>query len=290
MLIAQISDLHVHDAPDAATDALVDANASLARAVEYLNELHPRPDVVVATGDLTDNGAPAEYSRLRDLLALLEMPVFLVPGNHDELAPLLDAFPDHAYLPRTGGPLHYVIDDHPVRLVGIDTTHPGHHDGELGADELRWLDDTLGARPGAPTLVFMHHPPFDTGVWWMDCVGIPADERRAFAEVIGRHPQVRHVVSGHIHRPVQTLWGTTMVSVAPSTAHQVGLDLEAGGAMRLTAEPPMITLLDWTDERVNLHTTSFAETAAFDIDTVMEPSAKVTLLTRPPAPKGGALG
>jgi 3',5'-cyclic AMP phosphodiesterase CpdA len=231
-----------------------------------------------------------QYALLRDLLAPLAMPVYLVPGNHDELAPLLDAFPDHVYLPRGGGPLHYVVDDHPVRLVGVDTTHPGHHDGELTAAELRWLDDTLRARPDTPTLVFMHHPPFDTGVWWMDCVGIPLDERAAFAQIIGRHPQVRHVVSGHIHRPVQTLWGTTIVSVAPSTAHQVGLDLRAGGGMCLTAEPPMITVLDWTDERINLHTTAFGETAVFDIGTTMRPAAKAALLTRPAAPKGGDLG
>lgn len=289
MLIAQISDLHVHDA-DAAIDSLVDANATLADAVHYLTTMVPRPDVVVATGDLTDDGTPTQYAVLRELLAPLDVPLYLVPGNHDERAPLVDAFPDHTYLPRDGGPLNYVIDDHNVRLVGIDSTHLGHHDGELTDAELAWLDDTLAARPDAPTLAFLHHPPFDTGVWWMDCVGIPLEQRAAFEAVIRRHPQVRHVVSGHIHRPVQTLWGTTMVSVAPSTAHQVGLDLRKGGAMRLTAEAPSITLLDWTPERINLHTTQFGETASFDIGTTMRPAAKAAILQRPPAPKGGAFG
>jgi hypothetical protein len=105
----------------------------------------------------------------------------------------------------------------------------------------------------------MHHPPFDTGVWWMmDCVGLPDEHRQAFESVIRRNPQVRQVVSGHIHRPVQTTWGPTMIRVAPSTAHQAGLDLRPGGPMRLTAEPPMLTLLDWTDERVLMHTAAFA--------------------------------
>jgi hypothetical protein len=138
----------------------------------------------------------------------------------------------------------------------------------------------------------MHHPPFDTGVWWMDCVGLPEEHRRGFEAVIRRHPQVRRVISGHVHRPVQTVWGTTVVSVAPSTAHQVALDLVPGGSMRITAEPPLLTLLDWTDDRVLTHTTAFAPVESVDVGATM-PSperAKEALLARPPAPKGGAFG
>jgi Icc protein len=287
MLIAQITDLHVH-ARGEPVSALVDANENLAIAIDFLNTLVPRPDVVVATGDLTDNGTPEQYSALRELLERLELPLYLVPGNHDERVPLAEAFPLHAYLPRDGAPQSYAVDDHPVRLVGIDTTHPGHHDGELTADELAWLDATLAARPDAPTLVFMHHPPFDTGVWWMDCVGLSAEHRRGFEDVIRRHPQVQRVVAGHIHRPVQTTWGAAIVSVSPSTAHQVGLDLVAGGGMRLTDEPPMVTLLDWTDERVLNHLASFMPTASLDIGEDMPDGAKTAILERPPAVKGGA--
>jgi Icc protein len=287
MLIAQISDLHVHGRGERIS-GLVDANENLARAIEYLNAMEPRPDAVVATGDLTDNGTPEQYAILRELLDGLDAPLYLVPGNHDERRPLADAFPHHTYLPRDGGPQSYAIEDHAVRLVGVDTTHPGHHDGELGTDELAWLDETLAARPDAPTLVFMHHPPFDTGIWWMDCVGISDEHRRGFEAVIRRHPQVQRVVSGHIHRPVQTAWGATIVSVAPSTAHQVGLDLVAGGGMRLTDEPPMVTFIDWTDDHVLNHTAAFLPNASFDIGEQMPEEAKTAILERPPAVKGGA--
>lgn len=289
MLIAQISDLHVNEG-GAFIGELVDANASLASAIEFLNGFAPAIDAVVATGDLTDDGRPEQYAVLRRLLDGCDAPLYLVPGNHDERKQLLDAFPHHAYLPRDGGPLHYAIDDHPVRLVMVDTTRPDFHDAALEPDELAWLDDTLSARPDAPTLVCMHHPPFDTGVWWMDCVGLPEEHRRGFESVIRRHPQVQRVASGHVHRPVQTAWGSTIVSVAPSTAHQVALDLVPEGTMRLTAEPPMLTLFDWTDERVLSHTTAFAPTAALDIGTKMPAAAKAALLTRPPAPKGGEFG
>jgi 3',5'-cyclic-AMP phosphodiesterase len=287
MLIAQLSDLHVNEG-GVFIGELVDANAMLAAAVEFLHGLEPRPDVVVATGDLTDDGRPEQYAVLRDLLGACEMPAYLLPGNHDERAPLLDAFPDHSYLPRDGGPLSYAIDDHPVRIVAVDTTIPGRHDAALDAGARRWLEETLSARPDTPTLVCTHHPPFDTGVWWMDCVGLPGDDRRAFQETIRRHPQVQRVVSGHIHRPVQTVWGSTIVSVAPSTAHQVALDAMPLGAMRLTDEPPMLTLLDWTDERVLTHTTAFLPPKVLDVGAMMPDGAKQALLARPQAPKGGA--
>jgi len=289
VLIAQISDVHVNEG-GAFVGALVDANASLAAALDYLETIAPKVDAVVATGDLTDNGRPEQYAILRDLLRRCTAPVYLIPGNHDERQPLVDAFPDHAYLPRDGGPLQYAIEDHPVRLVGVDTTIPGRHDAALDPDELDWLDETLAARPETPTLVFMHHPPFDTGVWWMDCMGLPDADRHAFEQTVRRHPQVQRVVSGHIHRPVQTTWGETTVSVAPSTAHQVALDIEPLGTMRLTAEPPMVTLLDWTAERVLMHTTAFAPVEAIDIGAMLPAGGKEALLARPQAPKGGAFG
>jgi 3',5'-cyclic AMP phosphodiesterase CpdA len=291
MLIAQISDLHVTE-DGSPTASLVDSNSTLTMAINFLNRFLPRPDLVIATGDLTDRGHRRQYEVLRTLLDRCELPLYLIPGNHDERGPLLDAFPDHRYLRRDDRPLHYVVDDYPVRLIGVDTTRPGRHDGALEAPDLTWLDETLGARPDAPTLVFMHHPPFDTGVWWMDCVGLPEAHRRGFEAVIRRHPQVRRIVSGHVHRPVQTTWDATVLSVAPSTAHQVALDLVPGGSMRLTAEPPMITLLDWSNERILVHTTAFAPVDSVDVAAAL-PSperAKQALLGRPPAPKGGAFG
>ena len=75
--------------------------AILERAVAHVNALDPRPDVVLATGDLVDGGKPEEYARLRRLLAPLAMPVYLIPGNHDARDALRAVFADHAYLPRS---------------------------------------------------------------------------------------------------------------------------------------------------------------------------------------------
>jgi Icc protein len=262
MLIVQISDLHVAGA-DAPVRRFVDTNANLARALGYLEAMRPRPDLVVATGDLTDNGLAEEYALLRALFDGLEIPLFVIPGNHDEVEPLVEMLDNHTYLPRDGGPLQYVIEGD-VRLVAVDTTRPGYHEGMLDADRLQWLDATLSAAPGAPTLLMMHHPPFDTGIWWMDRSHIRGVEE--LERLVRRHPQVRRVIAGHIHRSIQIAWGETVVSVSPSTAHQVALELIPEAAPMLTAEPPMLTLMDWNGDACISHLTGFdADVPRLDI-------------------------
>src|SRR5262249_46595241 len=150
----------------------------------------PRPDVVLATGDLTDHGAAEEYTLLDEILGALEVPLFLVPGNHDEVEALRAVYgtPDYA---RHG--FDYVVDDFPVRLVALDSTVVGRHDGEIDGEQLEWLDSTLAGAPDRPTLIFQHHPPFETGIWWMDCIGLTG--ARELEAVVRRHSQVRLVVA-----------------------------------------------------------------------------------------------
>src|SRR5262245_30732205 len=229
MIIAQMTDLHVVGRGQLC-QGRVPTNAQLQAAVAHLNGLEPRPDVVLATGDLTDHGAPEEYDALREILAPLRAPLHLIPGNHDHRDVFLEAFADHAYLPRPGAPFaHYALEDYPVRLVGLDTTVPGQHHGLLCDARLAWLDATLAAAPARPTLIFMHHPPFRTGIRWVDAVGLHGGRR--MEAVVARHPQVEWVACGHIHRPIQVAWGGTVASTAPSTSHaQVALALtEARG-------------------------------------------------------------
>jgi 3',5'-cyclic AMP phosphodiesterase CpdA len=242
MIIAQITDTHIRPAGRLAYRK-VDTTAYLTRAVQHLLGLDPRPDVVVATGDLVDAGRPDEYRRLRALLTPLTMPVYLVPGNHDDRGALREVFADHAYLPRTGF-VQYVVEGFPVRLVALDTLVPGQPGGLLCAERLAWLDARLAEAPERPTLIFMHHPPFRTGIHHMDAMGLAGGD--AMRDVVARHRQVEAVVCGHLHRPIQVRWGGTIASTAPSTAHQVALDLRDHGPAEFVLEPPACQLHVWT--------------------------------------------
>lgn len=289
MLIAQISDLHIAD-EGSFTRNFVDANEKLDAAVAYLNGLEQRPVAVVATGDLTDHGTPAQYEMLAEILARLELPLYLLPGNHDEREPFRERFSsEHSYMPAAG-PINYTIEGE-VRMIALDTMRLGHHDGELDSERLAWLDAELRRRPNDPTAIFLHHPPFTTGIWWMDCIGLTG--ARALETIVRAHPQVRGVFAGHLHRPITTLWGSTMVTTAPSTTHQTACNLHPDHAPTMAAEPPMLQLHWFTGESFTTHTTVFeAPAKRLDISTVVSdwPTARDRIRQGPPFEKGGAFG
>ncbi|MBM3646569.1 MAG: phosphodiesterase [Alphaproteobacteria bacterium] len=241
MLIAQISDMHIKP-PGELLYKRIDTAGFLERAVAHIMTLDPRPDVVLATGDLVDGGKPEEYALLHQLLAPLAMPVYLIPGNHDARDAMREAFPDHAYLPR-GGFLQYVVEGLPVRLIALDTLVPGKGHGELCTERLDWLEARLG-EDGRPTVLFMHHPPFDCGIDAFDGMRINRGGER-LAEIVGRRRHVERVLCGHVHRSIQMRWAGTVASIAPSTAHQATLDLRSGAPLSLRMEPPGVALHLW---------------------------------------------
>lgn len=253
MLIAQISDLHVM-LPGQLAYGSFDTAGNLARCVTQIMQANPVPNVVLATGDLVETGAPDEYRRVRDLLAPLTMPLYVIPGNHDERAALCAAFRDHAYLPRVGEPVRYAVDDFDVRLIALDTVIPGADGGTLDDAQLDWLDATLSAAPGSPTLVLMHHPPFKTGIRCMDEIALDAASASRLGVVIERHRQVERIVCGHVHRGIQARWRGTAVSVCPSTAFQYILDLREKGFNSATGEPPAYQAHYWNGAELVTHT------------------------------------
>ncbi len=234
MLIAQLSDLHIKP-PGRLAYNRVDTAAALRAAVADVAARRPAPDVVLLTGDLVDAGRAEEYAELRRMLSPLGCPVYLIPGNHDDRDALRAGFADHAYLPRDGF-IQYAIEDHAVRLIGLDTTEPGEAGGRLCADRLAWLADQLARAPERPTVVFLHHPPFTTGIAHMDKIGLA--DPAPFAALIRRHPQVERVLAGHLHRPIQTRWAGTLASTCPAPCHQVVLDLAPDGPSAFVLEPP----------------------------------------------------
>jgi 3',5'-cyclic AMP phosphodiesterase CpdA len=253
VIVAQISDTHVKPEGRLAYRR-VDTAPYLARAVRHLLDMTPPPDVVLATGDLVDGGLREEYRRLRALLAPLTMPVYLIPGNHDDRDALRAEFPDHAYLPRDGF-LQYVVEGYPLRLIGLDTLVPGKGSGLLCAERLSWLDARLREARDRPTLVFMHHPPFRTGIWHMDALGL--DNAEGMAAVIRHYPQIAAIVCGHLHRPIQVRWHGTIALTSPSTAHQVALDLRPDGPSAFMMEPPACLLHVWRPDTGLLSHTSY---------------------------------
>ena len=249
MIIAQITDTHIRR-KGKLLHHMVNPGKRLRKAIEQINNLDPKPDVVLATGDLTESGKRKEYKRLRELLEPLRIPLYVIPGNHDRRDVFREAFADQWYLPAYG-PLQYAIEEYPVRLIALDTMNDGEAGGIMDEERLAWLDGKLAQAPNRPTLIFMHHPPFRTGIRALDALGFRgADE---FGAIIRRNPQIERIICGHIHRAIEMRWNGTTICTALSTAHQFALELRSLHPLGIVLEPPGFALHIWGEGQMATH-------------------------------------
>ncbi|MFC0402350.1 phosphodiesterase [Paraburkholderia rhizosphaerae] len=241
MLLAQISDLHIKR-PGALAYRRVDTAAYLSRCVAALNALAPRPDAVIVTGDLVDQGDVEQYEHLKALLAPLQMPFYLLVGNHDDRAALRTVFSDRQELFDGGEFVQYAVDVGPLRVLALDSMVPGASGGTLCAARIEWLAAQLDATKGKPVIVALHHPPFVSGIGHMDRVRLEPSATRNLEALIAHHPNIERVICGHVHRPMFARFGGTIASAVPAPAHQVALDLRDDAPSAFRMEAPAFAL------------------------------------------------
>lgn len=252
MLIAQITDLHVGFDPQNAEEY----NLERLRAVlDRLATGPNRPDLLLMTGDLTEAGTPQSYALLKEALAGLPFPVHAMTGNHDERAALLATFPA---TPAPGGFVQYAIELAGLRLLALDTLEEGRHGGGFCAARADWLARELRAHPETPTLIALHHPPFASGIDWLD-----ADPRETWTERLGSvlagQQQVVGLICGHLHRTIQSQWLGIPVRVCASVAPLVALDLNPidparpDGREMIADELPGYALHRWDGQTLVSH-------------------------------------
>jgi 3',5'-cyclic AMP phosphodiesterase CpdA len=241
MLLAQISDLHIKR-PGALAYRRVDTATALAQCVARLNALAPRPDAVVITGDLVDQGSVEEYRHLRTLLAPLEIPFYLLVGNHEERGALRQTFPEQTWLQMCGEFVQYAVDVGALRLIALDSLVPRQSAGALCAARLAWLEAELEVARALPVVIALHHPPFVSGIGHMDQQRLDPASAERLAAILMRHRNVERVICGHVHRPMFTRFGGTVASAVPAPAHQVALDLRDNAPSAFRLEPPAFAL------------------------------------------------
>ncbi|MDB5691543.1 MAG: calcineurin-like phosphoesterase family protein [Alphaproteobacteria bacterium] len=246
MLVAQITDIHLGfdpQDPDELNRRRLDA------VLAALVEMTPRPDLLLATGDLVEDGFDTiSYERLRDVLADLPFPVHFALGNHDSRADFLAWFPEAE---TADGFVQYAIEDHPVRILVLDTLEEGRHGGAFCERRADWLRERLAEEPERPTIIALHHPPIETGLSWMT-ENPDADWVLRLWDVVAEADNVVAMLAGHLHRPVVTQWAGTTLAICPSTAPQVALDLDRidpeapDGRPMIIADAPWFGLHLWT--------------------------------------------
>ena len=209
--VLQITDTHLYASADGCLLGL-NTEQSLQAVTAEARQAHLPAELVLATGDLVHDGSADAYQRTFNHLGSLGIPVYCLPGNHDEAEALRDnigndliRFTDHVL----HGNWHIIL---------LDSTQPGSEGGHLAPDALETLETRLQAAPDTHTLVCLHHQPVPMGSHWLDTMAV--DNPDDFFALIDRHPQVRAIIWGHVHQEFDRLRNTVRLLSAPSTCIQ----------------------------------------------------------------------
>jgi 3',5'-cyclic AMP phosphodiesterase CpdA len=253
MLIAQITDIHLGFEPGNPDEF---NRKRLDQTLATLIAVKPRPDLLVASGDLADTGDDEiSYIRLKDALADFPIPVVFAMGNHDSRSHFSALFPE---VPTVAGFVQYAVDAFPLRVLVLDTLEVGRHGGGFCEVRAEWLRERLAEMPGRPTLIVLHHPPIETGLSWMT-ENTDADWVKRLHDIVAGADNIVGMIAGHLHRPVVTSWAGTTLAICPSTAPQVALDLDTidpdvpDNRPMIVADPPAYALHYWNGESLVSH-------------------------------------
>lgn len=229
MNIVQISDLHVQaDGAEAAASV-----ERLARCIQCVNALEP--DAVLATGDLAHSGVLGEYHELRRQLNVLRAPYAVMPGNHDDIRMLRQAFADAAYLFECDTHASYAMTLGTLRVLALDSTKHRRPGGYLDDERLEWLQAQLRNSGDSPIVLALHHPPFHAGVVPLDWLGFRNLSR--LARIVRGDTRIKRVISGHVHCARSAAWAGTTACTSPSIKPQRLVLWERGSAPRMHHEP-----------------------------------------------------
>ena len=225
--LLQLSDTHFAADPSQLVNGL-SPDARLSGVLAEWRRTGQSADLVVLTGDNTEDGSASACARLSEALSTLGTRVLAISGNHDDPHLVAATFGDDT-----------VVDLGGWRVVGLDTSRPDQIHGTLDVAAAMALLDSLDGRP---TVVAMHHPPRSrsTHAWFQ------LEGAAAFLDGIARRPHVRVVLSGHLHDAFElALDGRAMLLGCPSTLLAIAHD---GDHVEIGAPEPtgarMLTLHD----------------------------------------------
>lgn len=189
--VAQVSDSHIFKDPKGCLLGL-NTRTSFEAVCQRLAKEEWCPDLLLATGDLSQDASPEAYGYLADYFQTMGVPTFWIPGNHD----ILEIMTEHLNRDHVLPAKQVLIGNWQIILLNSAVPRKVH--GHLLADQLEFLDKCLGQYPDRHALVTLHHQPKDVGAKWLDQIGL--DNRDEFMTVINRHSCVKCVLWGHVHQ------------------------------------------------------------------------------------------
>lgn len=209
--ILQISDLHIM--PNNGEKMLgVDTGYYFQSILEHAHNYRDHYDLILVSGDLAQKPCSSSYRRIWDQLASYRTECICLAGNHDD-ALLMRKILNSGNISCSKQRLfaHW-------QLLCLNSQIPGQPGGYLAEDELAFLESKLKSRPDLFAIVAVHHHCLPTESEWLDTMII--ENRSSLFEILRRHPQVKAVITGHIHQEMDIMAQSIRVLAAPSTCFQ----------------------------------------------------------------------
>ncbi len=203
MRIVQITDIHIDKVGELTNNINTQVNflMVLDKAIEY------KPDLIVLTGDLCHKDGVTEiYEWYKSRMDILHIPYFVVPGNHDDSLKMAAVF---GYK-TTENEFFYTYEKEDYKLIFLDSGK-----AVMSDQQYQWLKSALG---GKKDIIFMHHPPCNTGVPHMD-------KHWKFQEIERFQALIKQSVAvfcGHCHTERTIQVGQMSVYITPSCFLQIG--------------------------------------------------------------------
>lgn len=223
--IIVLSDTHVGESTNAGSQA--PALARFEAGVRHASTYHADAEFLIHLGDLTQNGSRSEYERVRPVLEAIDFNCHLIPGNHDDRIAMRECFPDLTR-PDTeaGGFLQSALRVGSDLVLALDTlADPEQMDepncGYLCPVRLNWVRDRISEPRSGHVIIFMHHPPFRTGVEILDPSRLMNGDELISVLDTCRVPV--HIVCGHLHRTVSGTVGRHGFSVCKGSSRSFRL-------------------------------------------------------------------
>ncbi len=207
ILIAQITDCHLPADPQQAYRG-INPHKNLQTLLKKVKVM--KPDLLLATGDLSEDGSRASYRALQKYFRPLGIPVLALPGNHDDASLLAETFP--------GSPLDTIsVSKHGAwQVIRLNSCLPGKPEGRLSENTLAHLEAFLKGHGQTPLLIALHHHPMAVGSPWID--KYPLLNAQALLQLLDLYPGVKAVVWGHIHQVFETSRNGMLMLGGPSSA------------------------------------------------------------------------